>query len=198
MAGRSREFLSWLAPLLAAEYGGEPARWSAANVLNEWRRLDDGFIRVEADELSYPLHVILRYRLEGAMIKGDLAVDDIPAAWNELFAKLLGRIPPDLAHGPLQDIHWSAGLMGYFPNYAMGSMLAAQLFERAVADDPRILPALGRGDFTPYFAWVKPRVHERASLVSFAELVQDATGAPLSAEAFKRHVRRRYLEEPLA
>ena len=85
--------------------------------------------------------------------------------------------------------------MGYFPNYAMGSMLAAQLFERADADDPQILPALGRGDFKPYFAWVKPRVHERASLASFADLVQEATGAPLSAEAFKRHVKRRYLEE---
>jgi carboxypeptidase Taq len=87
--------------------------------------------------------------------------------------------------------------MGYFPNYAMGSMLAAQLFERANADDAEILPALGRGDFAPYFAWVKPRVHERASLTSFEALVRDATGASLSTEAFKRHVRRRYLEEPL-
>jgi carboxypeptidase Taq len=198
MAGRSREFLGWLAPLLAREYGGgDPARWSVANVLNTWRRLDDGFIRVEADELSYPLHVILRYRLEQALIAGDLLPADVPGAWDELFAKLFGRTPPDLAHGCLQDIHWSAGLMGYFPNYAMGSMLAAQLFERAGADDPEILPALGRGDFKPYFAWVKPRVHERASLVSFADLVVEASGAPLGAEAFKRHVKQRYLEEPL-
>ena len=197
MAGRSREFLGWLAPQLAAAYGGDPARWAAANVLNVWRRLDDGFIRVNADELSYPLHVILRYRLEHALIAGDLAPQDVPGAWDELFIKLIGRTPPDLAHGCLQDIHWAAGLMGYFPNYAMGSMLAAQLFERANADDADILPALGRGDFKPYFAWVKPRVHERASLVSFADLVGEATGAPLSAEAFKRHIRRRYLEEPL-
>jgi len=166
-------------------------------VLNIWRRLDDGFIRVEADELSYPLHVILRYRLEQALIGGDLAVADIPGAWNELFEKLLGRTPPDHALGCLQDIHWSAGLLGYFPNYAMGSMLAAQLFERATADEPAILEGLRRGDFVPYFAWVKPRVHQRASLVPFATLVQDATGAPLSAAAFKRHVRQRYLEEPL-
>ncbi len=197
MAGRSREFLGWLAPQMAQAYGGDPARWSGANVLNVWRRLDDGFIRVNADELSYPLHVILRYRLEQALIGGDLKPADVPGAWNELFIKLIGRTPPDLAHGCLQDIHWAAGLMGYFPNYAMGSMLAAQLFERANADDPEILPALGRGDFQPYFAWVKPRVHERASLVSFADLVRDATGAALSAEAFKRHVKRRYLEEPL-
>ena len=197
MAGRSREFLGWLAPLLAGEYGGDPARWSFANVLNTWRRLDDGFIRVDADEISYPLHVILRYRLEQALIAGDLLPADVPGVWSEQFTKLFGRTPPDLAHGCLQDIHWAAGLMGYFPNYAMGSMLAAQLFERANADAPEILPALGRGDFQPYFAWVKPRIHERASLTSFDTLVREATGAPLSAEAFKRHVRKRYIDEPL-
>ena len=201
MAGRSREFLAWLAPQMAEAFGadssgpGADPRFSLPNVLNTWRRLDDGFIRVEADELSYPLHVIMRYRLEQALIGGDLKPADVPGAWNELFETLLGRTPPDLAHGPLQDIHWAAGLMGYFPNYAMGSMLAAQLFERATADDPQILPGLGRGDFSPYFAWVKPRVHQRASLTSFEALVHDATGATLSAEAFKRHVRRRYLEE---
>jgi carboxypeptidase Taq len=197
LAGRSREFLAWLAPRMSETFRGEgDPRFSLSNVLNTWRRLDDGFIRVEADELSYPLHVILRYRLEQALIGGDLAPADVPAAWNEMFETLFGRTPPDLAHGPLQDIHWAAGLMGYFPNYAMGSMLAAQLFERATADDPQILPALGRGDFRPYFAWVKPRVHQRASLTSFDALVRDATGASLTAEAFKRHVRRRYLEEP--
>jgi carboxypeptidase Taq len=194
VAGRSREFLAVLAGMMDEAFGAAPC-WSASNILNTWRRVDDGFIRVEADEISYPLHVILRYRLERAMLAGDLAVADIPGAWDEMFAKLLGRTPPDLAHGCLQDIHWSAGMIGYFPNYAMGSMLAAQLFEAATAADPEILPALGRGDFKPYFAWVKPHVHQRASLVDFATLVGDATGGPLSAAAFKRHIRRRYLEE---
>ena len=196
MCGRSQEFLSWLAPKMAEAFGGVgDERYSPANVWNTWRWLDDGFIRVEADELSYPLHVILRYRLEQALIGGTLEPADVPAAWNELFTKMLGRTPPDLAHGPLQDIHWAMGMLGYFPNYAMGSMLAAQLFERATADNPDILPALGRGDFGPYFAWVKPHVHQRASLTSFDALVRDATGAALSADAFKRHVRKRYLEE---
>jgi carboxypeptidase Taq len=195
VAGRSREFLAYLAPLMAETFGGDPAVWSLSNVINNWRRLDDDYIRVEADEIAYPLHVILRYRLEQAMMSGDLAVADIPGAWNELFTKLLGRTPPTLAQGCLQDIHWAAGLIGYFPNYAMGSMLAAQLFERATADEPDILPGLGRGDFTPYFSWVRPRVHQRASLTSFADLVADATGGPLSTDAFKRHVRQRYLEE---
>jgi carboxypeptidase Taq len=195
LAGRSHEFLGFLAPLMAETFGGDPAVWSLPNVVNTWRRLDNDYIRVEADEISYPLHVILRYRLEQALMAGDLAVADIPGAWNELFEKLLGRTPPSLAQGCLQDIHWAAGLIGYFPNYAMGSMLAAQLFERATADQPDILRGLGRGDFTPYFDWVRPRVHERASLTDFATLVADATGGPLSTDAFKRHVRRRYLEE---
>jgi carboxypeptidase Taq len=195
VAGRSLEFLGFLAPLMAKELGGDAEVWSYRNVLNNWRRLDDGYVRVEADEISYPLHVVMRYRLEQALLTSDLAVADIPGAWDELFTKLLGRTPPDLAHGCLQDIHWAAGLIGYFPNYAMGSMLAAQLFERATADSADILPGLAKGDFTAYFDWVRPRVHERASLVDFATLVGEATGAPLSAEAYKRHVRRRYLEE---
>jgi carboxypeptidase Taq len=196
LIGRSREFLGFLAPLTAAILGGDPAAWAFPNQLNVWRRLDDGFIRVDADEISYPLHVILRYRLEKALLGGELAVADIPGAWDEMFERLLGRRPPSLAKGCLQDIHWAAGAIGYFPNYAMGSMLAAQLFERATADDPDILPSLARGDFAPYFAWVRPRVHARASLVDFASLVVDATGGPLATDAFKRHVKRRYLEEP--
>ena len=196
MAGRSREFIGFLSPLMAETLGVDPAATTFENVLNVWRRLDDDYIRVEADELSYPLHVILRYRLEQALMKGDLVVADIPGAWDEMFTKMFGRTPPTLAQGCLQDIHWSAGLVGYFPNYALGSMLASQLFEKATADDPDILPSLGRGDFTPYFNWVKPRVHARASLTDFATLVREATGAPLGTAAFKRHVQKRYLEEP--
>jgi len=195
MAGRSREFLQFLAPLMAGELGGDPSPYGVANVLNATRRLDDDYIRVNADEISYPLHVILRYRIEKALLSGDLQVGDIPGVWDDMFEQLFARRPPSLAKGCLQDIHWSAGLIGYFPNYAMGALLAAQLFERANADDPEILPALSRGDFGPYFAWARPRVHARASLVSFSDLVTEATGAPLSADAFKRHVRRRYLKE---
>jgi carboxypeptidase Taq len=169
--------------------------YSVANVLNSTRRLDDDFIRVNADEISYPLHVILRYRIEKALLSGDLPIDDIPGAWDDMFEKMFGRRPPSLAKGCLQDIHWAAGYFGYFPNYAMGALLAAQLFERANADDPQILPSMTRGDFSPYFAWMRPRVHERASLVEFKDLVLEASGAPLSADAFKRHLRRRYLEE---
>ncbi len=197
MAGRSKEFLSFLAPLLHEYLGGDAACWSRTNILNFFRRVDDDYIRVNADEISYPLHVILRYRLERALLSGDLAVDDIPGAWNEMFTKLFGRTPPDHARGCLQDIHWAAALFGYFPNYALGEALGAQLFERATADDTSILPALAHGDFKPYFAWVKPRIHEQASLKSFDDIVIAATGQRLSGAALKRHLKKRYLEEAL-
>jgi carboxypeptidase Taq len=197
MAGRSKEFLSFLAPLLHEYLGGDAACWSRTNILTFFRRVDDDYIRVNADEISYPLHVILRYRLERALLSGDLAVDDIPGAWNEMFTRLFGRTPPDHARGCLQDIHWAAALFGYFPNYALGEALGAQLFERATADDPSILPALAAGDFKPYFAWVKPRIHEQASLKSFDDIVIAATGSKLSGAALKRHLKKRYLEEAL-
>lgn len=195
-ASRSREFLSWLAPQLERAFGGDPACWNVANVLNTYRRVDTGHIRIEADEISYPLHVILRYRIERALLNGDLTIADLPDAWSNLSLALLGRRPPSHAVGCLQDIHWAAGLFGYFPNYALGATFAAQLFESAVRDDPAVLTSLSDGDFAPYRAWVGPRIHARGSQVPFAELVVDATAAPLSAESLKRHLRRRYLEEP--
>ncbi len=166
-------------------------------MLNHMRRLDQDFIRVEADEISYPLHVILRYRLEQALLAGALEVNDLPDAWNEQFQALLGRTPPDHARGCLQDIHWAAGYFGYFPNYAIGEILAAQLFERATRNETAILEGLGGGDFGPYFEWVRPRIHEQASLKSFSEIVEEATGGPLTTGPLKRHLARRYLEEEL-
>jgi carboxypeptidase Taq len=196
-AGRSREFLSWLAPQCADAFGGDPAAWTVANILNTYRRVGSGFIRVEADEISYPLHIILRYRIEQALLRDDLKVADIPGAWSDISQAMFGRRPPDHATGCLQDMHWAVGLFGYFPNYALGVSLAAQLFERAVEDDPAVLANLADGDFGPYRAWVAPRIHAKASQVSFADLVVGATGAPLSAAALERHLRRRYVDEEM-
>jgi carboxypeptidase Taq len=196
-AARSQEFLSWLAPQLEEVFGGDPACWSVANVVRAYRRIEPGHIRIEADEITYPLHVILRYRIERALLSGDLSIADIPSAWSELSQALLGRRPPNNTVGCLQDIHWAAGLFGYFPNYALGATLAAQLFDSAVRDDPAVLHKLREGDFSAYRAWVGPRIHARASQVPFTELVSGATGARLSAESLKRHLRRRYLEEAL-
>src|SRR5260370_894382 len=194
-ASRAREFLSWLASELEQAFGGAYACWSIANVLNTYRRIDTGHIRIEADEISYPLHVILRYRIELALLSGDLTIADLPGAWSDLSQALLGRRPPTHTVGCLQDIHWAAGLFGYFPNYALGATFAAQLFESAVRDDPAVLHNLRAGDFAPYRAWVGLCIHPRARQLWVAELVFDPAGAALSATSLKRHLGRRYLEE---
>lgn len=194
-AGRSREFLTWLAPVLAKTFGGEPESWTPANLLNHYRRVGQGFIRTTADEISYPLHVILRHRIERALLSGDLSVTDLPGAWSDLSQRLFGRRPPDDARGCLQDVHWANGMFGYFPSYALGVAFAAQLYEAATSENPQIQSNLAHGDFSSHRDWVHPRIHDRASKVPFAKLVEESTGASLSTAALKRHLRNRYLEE---
>ncbi|MBW7850463.1 MAG: carboxypeptidase M32 [Rhodospirillales bacterium] len=192
-ACRSREFLEFAAPLMRAAFDGEGAAWDADNLHGVYTRVGPGFIRVDADEVTYPAHVILRYRLEKAMIEGDLQVADLPGAWNEGMGRLLGITPPDDRRGCLQDIHWYDGAWGYFPTYTLGAMTAAQLFDAACRAEPGIPPALGRGDFAPLLGWLRVHVHGKGSLLEVDELLIEATGRPLDAAVFKEHLRRRYL-----
>ncbi|WP_426954976.1 carboxypeptidase M32 [Muricoccus radiodurans] len=193
-ACRSDAYLSWLGPELHAAFGGAPAAYAPSNLARLWRRVGRGFIRVEADELTYPAHVILRFRLERALIGRDLAVADLPGAWAEGMQALLGITPPDDARGCLQDIHWHDGAFGYFPSYTLGAMAAAQLMAAARAALPGLDEALGRGDLGPLMGWLRVSVHERGSLLGFQELMTAATGQPLDPGAFMAHVKARYLE----
>ena len=144
--------------------------------------------------MTYPAHIILRSRLEQAMIAGDLAPKDLPGAFNEAMESLLGLTPPDDGLGCLQDIHWYDGLWGYFPTYTLGAMTAAQLFAAAKAARPEIPEAIGRGDFRPLMAWLAENVHAKGSLLSGEALMTQATGKPLDPEVFKGHLRTRYLD----
>lgn len=188
---RSPAFLRFLARELATAFGPDPA-FAASNLKALWHRVERGFIRVDADEVSYPLHVILRWRLEKALLAGSLAVADLPAAWNEGMRELLGVVPPDDARGCLQDIHWPSGAFGYFPCYTLGALLAAQLFRAARTALPELDRALERGEIGDLLAWLRERVHARASLLPFAELVCEASGGPLGVEPFLDHLRTRY------
>ena len=194
-AARSAPFLAWLAPLLREAFPGNDDAFTADNLRRLYRKVEPGFIRVDADEVTYPAHVILRYRLEQALIAGDLPLADLPAAWNEGFSLLLGLQVPEDRLGCLQDIHWYDGTFGYFPCYSLGAMIAAQLFEAALRAEPGIPEAIGRGDFAPLLAWLRREVHALASSLSTEGIVARATGRPLDPEVFKRHLRRRYLEE---
>jgi carboxypeptidase Taq len=190
---RSPAFLGYLAPLLAATFGRDDPAMSAENLYRRAIHVERGYIRVDADEVTYPLHVILRYRLEKAMLDGDLEVADLPGAWNEGMRELLGLTPPDDRLGCLQDIHWSVGAIGYFPCYTLGAIMAAQLFEAARAAEPDIGVSLERGDFSRLLGWLRANVHEQGSLLDMPELLTQATGRPLELQPFLDHLRIRYL-----
>ena len=191
-ACRSRPFMRFLAPLLGEHLnGGGNADAEALHRRAIW--VEPGYIRVDADEVTYPAHVMLRYRLERALIAGDLAVDEIPGAWAEIHEALLGLRPENDTLGCLQDIHWSAGEIGYFPSYTIGALMAAQFFDAAVRDEPDVWPAIERGDFAPLLAWLRANVHALASRYQGPVLLERATGAPLGTSVFKAHLQRRYL-----
>ena len=192
-ASRSDPFLGWLGPELHAAFGGDPAPYAPENLARLWRRVERGFIRTEADELTYPAHVILRFRLERALIGGELAVADLPGAWAEGMRRLLGITPPDDRRGCLQDIHWHDGAFGYFPSYTLGAMAAAQLMAAARAAVPGLDRALSGGDFGPLVGWLRAHVHSQGSRLGFQELMRAATGHPLRADDFMEHLRGRYL-----
>jgi len=189
-AVRSDSYLSYLAPL-AADAFAVPITVDALK--SRLRHVERSFIRVEADEMTYPAHVILRFRLEQALIAGDLAVADLPAAWNEGFAALLGITPPDDRRGCLQDIHWYDGLIGYFPSYTLGAMAAAQLMSAARKALPNLDASLATGDLSPLIAWLTENVHAQGARLSFNDLLAAATGEPLNPTHFEAHLTTRYL-----
>lgn len=192
---RSRPFFTFAAPLLAEAFGASPRapEWQVEALHRRAIAVEPGFIRVDADEVTYPAHVILRYRLERALIDGSLSVADLPAAWNEGFTRLLGLAVPEDRLGCLQDIHWFDGAFGYFPTYTLGALTAAQIFQAAQRAVPGCLEAIAQGDFTPLVSWLRREVHGRASLLPTPALIEAICGQPLSAEVFKAHLRARYL-----
>lgn len=192
-AARSPEFVRFLAPIAKETFGGTGPAWAPENLIRLYHKVERGFIRVDADEVTYPLHVILRYRLEQAMISGDLQVKDLPGAWNDGMRELLGITPPDDAHGCLQDIHWPSGAFGYFPTYTLGAIGAAQLFQAAKAAVPDLMESIGKGAFQPLLEWLRKNVHGKGRQLLPSEIIEAATGKPLDAGALKGHLTERYL-----
>ena len=192
-ACRSDAFLGFLGAELHAAFAGDPAPYRAENLSRLWRRVGRGFIRVDADEMTYPAHVILRFRLEQALISGDLAVADLPGAWNDGLHELLGITPPDDARGCLQDIHWYDGAFGYFPSYTLGAMAAAQLMAAARRGVPGLDDAMAQGNLAPLMGWLAANVHGVGSLLGFNDLMRAATGKPLDPADFTAHLTERYL-----
>ena len=190
---RSRAFLTYAAPIIREALGGVGPEWEADALYRRQIRVRRGFIRVDADEVTYPAHVILRYRLERAMLAGDLKPADLPGAWAAAMREMLALAPDNDREGCLQDIHWYDGNWGYFPTYTLGALIAAQLFEAVRRDVPGLMQAIAGGEFAPLLGWTRERVHSKGSLLSTAALVETATGRPLGTASFEHHLRDRYL-----
>ena len=193
---RSRPFFTFLAPRLRAVFGVSGPAWEEDALARAACRVRRGLIRVDADEVTYPFHVFLRYRLERALLSGELAVADLPDAWNDGIEEMLGIRPENDRDGCLQDIHWYAGAFGYFPTYAMGALAAAQLYAAVRAELPELDAQVARCDLGALFDWLRTHVHARASVASTDDILRAATGSGLGHEAFLAHLEARYLAEP--
>lgn len=190
---RCRGFMEGLAPLLVEAFGADPA-FAPDNLYLLFTRVKPGRIRVAADEVTYPLHVILRYEIERALVEGDIEPDDIPALWDEKMRDYLGLdTRGDYRDGCMQDVHWSEGLIGYFPSYTLGAMYAAQWFAAIRRAVPDLEERVARGDLAPAFDWLRANIWLQASRWDTPELVRRASGEPLDPRHFRAHLEARYL-----
>ena len=189
--GRSRTFWEKWYPA-AQESFPQLAGFPLEKFLRYLWRAEFSPIRVEADEATYDLHILLRFELERRMVSGSLKVADVPAAWNELFRDLFGFAPKDDRHGCLQDIHWSMGGLGYFATYTLGNINSAQLFA-AAGKDTTVAAAIDRADYLPLLGWLRKSVHARGATLDPAELIRQATGSAPSTDAYLAHLKSRYL-----
>jgi carboxypeptidase Taq len=191
---RSRSFVRYLQPLLEKHFGVSGPEWDVENLYAHLTRVRRSLIRVDADELTYPVHIMLRYELEKQMLSGELAVKDLPEAWKAGMEQRLGIRPGNDLEGCLQDIHWAVGSFGYFPSYALGAVIAAQLHESLRNEVPTLDEQIARGEFGGLFDWLRANVHGVGAKVTVHELMKTATSKPLSATSFVRYVESKYLE----
>ncbi|MET0165935.1 MAG: carboxypeptidase M32, partial [Vicinamibacterales bacterium] len=193
---RSRAFMVFAASHIRHHLDGRQGddAWTADNLHAHAIRVCRSHIRVDADELTYPLHIILRFELERALIAGEFAVADIPDAWNERMTRYLGlSTEGNFKDGCMQDMHWFAGVFGYFPGYTLGALMAAQWFATASARLPGLDAQIAAGDFAPLIGWLRREIHGCGQLKTAQELLTEVTGEPLDLRHFKAHLERRYL-----
>lgn len=189
LIGRSLAFWKHFTPTINKTFSqtATPEQWHAC-----FNRVQPSLIRVEADEATYNLHIIVRFELEQALMSGELSTNDLPCAWNERYASVIGVSPLSAADGVLQDVHWSAGLFGYFPTYTLGNLIAAQLHEAANTALGGLDRQIEQGDFAPLLNWLRENIHVHGRKYTADELVQNTTGKPLSAEPLIASLRQRY------
>lgn len=186
--GRSRAFWEWALPHYRSTFPGS-ASVTVDELYPALHTIAPSLIRVEADEGTYNLHVIARFEIERQMIGGDVSVDELPDLWSDTYHDLLGVRPTSVADGVLQDIHWAMGAIGYFPTYALGNLIAAQLFDAASIAITDLPGRIAEGDFAPLLEWLREHVHRHGRRRRVSELVEQATGEPLSSGPFLSYLR---------
>jgi carboxypeptidase Taq len=188
MVGRGRPYSDVLAERAGTVFGKPIEPETLFRAVNT---IAPSYIRVEADEATYGLHIVLRFELEQELIEGRLTVADLPAAWNERFKSYLGLSVTDDALGVLQDVHWSAGLIGYFPTYALGNLIAGQLWQRVHADLPELDDQLSAGELAPLREWLRENVHRYGAKFTTDELLQRVVGEPIQVAPFVAYLKRK-------
>ena len=191
--GRSRAFWRYWEPRFRELFPKQLSVVSSEALYLAINKVSRNPIRVDADEVTYNLHVILRFELEQALFNDELKVTDLPRAWNEKAKELLGLLPANDAEGVLQDVHWSGGAFGYFPSYCLGNLLAAQLWEVAKEDLPNLYSLIEAGEHKPFLSWLNEKVHRHGRRMNLLELTEHATGRILSSHALLGYLEKRYL-----
>ncbi len=192
LVGRSRGFWHWAYPKVQETFPAQLGKTSLDDFYAAVNRVEPSLIRVEADEVTYNLHIMIRFELELALLEGGLAVEDLPEAWNAKYQDYLGVTPPDDALGCLQDIHWAIGMFGYFPTYTLGNLISVQLYEAAVTALPTLETDIERGEFAGLLGWLREHIHSHGSRYEPAELLRRATGSDLDAGPYIAYLNRKF------
>jgi carboxypeptidase Taq len=197
LVGRSRPFCEWALPMLQRRLGGTFETLDVSGLYRNVNQVRLSLVRIEADETTYNLHIALRFELELALVEGRLAVADLPDAWNEATHRLLGLETPSLKEGVLQDIHWGTGMIGYFPTYTIGNLMAAQLWRALSADLPSIEESIASGDFAPLREWLRDNIHRQGRKYTSRELLRRTTGEELRVEPWLDYLEGKLLDAGL-
>jgi carboxypeptidase Taq len=187
--GRSVAFCEWVLPLWKNNFPENMKGVSAEDLWRSVNLIEPSLIRVEADEATYNLHIMIRYEIEKKLISGEIEVDDLPKIWNEMYDEFLGISPPNDTLGVLQDVHWSMGAFGYFPTYTLGNLYSAQLLSAAKNDLGDVDEQFRQGNFSPLLNWMRVNIHKKGSVLEPASLIEEATGFPPSSEAFVEYLK---------
>ena len=194
LVGRSRAFWQFFFPKFKKAFRKNAADMDAEKMYRAVSKVQPSYIRVEADEVTYSLHVMLRFEAENQLLENKLKVSELPAWWDEAMSSYLGVTPPDVAHGALQDVHWSLGYYGYFPTYSLGTFFSAQLFEQARAQLGDLDEQFARGEFAPLREWLTENIYQHARKYTLNEIAMRVTGEPLQTRSYIAYLKKKYSE----